>query len=264
MPIFNDINLDKWREETLLTDSLWLFPERAKYGKHDGFYHGNFIPQIPNQLLRRYTKKGDLIIDPFVGSGTTVFECEELKRNCIGIDIQDKMIEYVKEKINKNTFSHYSELFVGDSSSNDLFENVIVPCIKSHRKESVQFALLHPPYYNILHFSNKKEDLSNRTSINDFLEQFTNVVINVSNILERKRYLAIVVGDKYSSGEWIPLGFMCMDAVKKLGFILKGVIIKNMEGNRNKINQQDIWRYRALSSDYFIFKHEYIFIFKKP
>lgn len=44
---------------------------------------------------------------------------------------------------------------------------------------------------------------------------------------------------------------------------LKGIIIKNIEGNRGKLKNENIWRYRALKSDYYIFKHEYIFIFKK-
>ena len=48
----------------------------------------------------------------------------------------------------------------------------------------------------------------------------------------------------------------------KLGFKLKSIIVKDMKGNRSKQNKEAIWRYRALSSDYYIFKHEYIFIFK--
>ena len=44
---------------------------------------------------------------------------------------------------------------------------------------------------------------------------------------------------------------------------LKGIIVKNIEGNKGKLGTQDIWKYRALKSDYFLFKHEYIFVFKK-
>ena len=74
MPIFNDLNLDNWKESEILTDSLWIFDKREKTGKHNGFYHGNFIPQIPRQLILRYTKKGEIVFDPFVGSGTTAYE----------------------------------------------------------------------------------------------------------------------------------------------------------------------------------------------
>ena len=88
MPKFNDINLEKWKEEDIWTESLWIIPERDKSGKHSGFYHGNFVPQIPRQLITRYTKRNDVVFDPFVGSGTTAFEAENLKRHFIGIDIQ--------------------------------------------------------------------------------------------------------------------------------------------------------------------------------
>ena len=50
---FNDLDLDNWRELDINTDSLWLIGDRAKTGKHKNIYHGNFIPQIPNQLIRR-------------------------------------------------------------------------------------------------------------------------------------------------------------------------------------------------------------------
>ena len=54
MPIFNDIDLKNWKESEIWTDSLWIISERDKTGKHSGFYHGNFVPQIPRQLILRY------------------------------------------------------------------------------------------------------------------------------------------------------------------------------------------------------------------
>ena len=96
----------------------------------------------------------------------------------------------------------------------------------------------------------------------DFLKKFSLVVQNCLTVLEKGRYLIVVIGDKYSQGRWYTLGFYCMSEIQKLGLTLKSVIIKNMAGNRGKRNQEPIWRYRALSSDYYIFKHEYIFVFK--
>ena len=51
MPKFNDLKLEDWRGSEILTDSLWVIPSRDNTGKHSGFYHGNFIPQIPHQLI---------------------------------------------------------------------------------------------------------------------------------------------------------------------------------------------------------------------
>lgn len=58
MSKINDLDLTNWKElEDIWTDSLWVINERDKKGKHSNFYHGNFVPQIPNQMIKRYTKK---------------------------------------------------------------------------------------------------------------------------------------------------------------------------------------------------------------
>ena len=86
MPKFNDFDMDKWKDlSDIETDSLWIIDKRDNSGKHDGFYHGNFVPQIPRQLIKRYTKKNDTVLDAFLGSGTTAYECETLGRNFIGV-----------------------------------------------------------------------------------------------------------------------------------------------------------------------------------
>lgn len=76
MPKFNDLNLEDWRECDVNVDSLWLIGERSKSGKHKNIYHRNFIPQIPYQLLTRYTKQDDVVLEPFMGSGTTLFKAK--------------------------------------------------------------------------------------------------------------------------------------------------------------------------------------------
>ncbi|MDD5133993.1 MAG: DNA methyltransferase [Phycisphaerae bacterium] len=259
MPIFNDINLDNWKESEVWTDSLWIISERDKSGKHNGFYHGNFVPQIPHQLILRYTKKDEIVFDPFVGSGTTAYEAENLKRNFIGIDIQKPLIKYVQSKVEPK--DNFCSLITGDSTKPEIFERV-KNVLKEQKRQNVQLAILHPPYADIIKFSDLKDDLSNSRSLNDFLGRFSLVLKNTIDILGKGRYLAVVIGDKYASGRWIPLGFCCLNEAQKLGLTLKSIVIKNMEGNRAKQNKEGIWRYRALSSDYYIFKHEYILILK--
>ena len=259
MPIFNDIDLKNWKESEIWTDSLWIISERDKTGKHSGFYHGNFVPQIPHQLILRYTKKNEIVFDPFLGSGTTAYEAESLKRNFIGVDIQKNLLLQIRKNI--DSVNNFFELLVGDSVNENTFKQ-IKEILKNHRKKNIQLAILHPPYADIVKFTSYKEDLSNAKSLKEFLSKFSQVLKNTIEILEKGRYLAIVIGDKYSKGQWIPLGFYCMNEAQKLGLTLKSVIIKNMAGNRAKQNKEAIWRYRALSSDYYIFKHEYILVFK--
>ena len=259
MPIFNDLNLDNWKESEIWTDSLWIISERDKSGKHDGFYHGNFVPQIPHQLILRYTKKNDVVFDPFVGSGTTAYEAESLGRHFVGVDIQPELIEHIKSKVDNKDY--FSELITGDSTDKNTFSGV-AEILNKRKKKNVQLAILHPPYADIVKFSNHEKDLSNAKSLSDFLSEFALVIKNTLDVLEKNRYLAIVIGDKYTQGKWVPLGFYCLNEAQKLGLTLKSIIIKNMEGNRAKQHKEAIWKYRALSSDYYIFKHEYILLFK--
>lgn len=259
MPNFNDLDLKNWKDSDVWTDSLWIIQERDKSGKHDGFYHGNFVPQIPRQLIKRYTKEGDVVFDPFLGSGTTAYECETLQRNFVGIEIQPTLVKHVQSKLDSK--KNFFEILAADSTEAKTF-NKVSDYLKKHRRTKIQLAILHPPYANIVKFSANKNDLSNAKDLKQFLEQFSSVIKNTLTILEKGRYLAIVMGDKYEKGRWIPLGFYCMNEAYKLGLNLKSVIVKNMEGNRAKQNKEGIWRYRALASDYYIFKHEYILLFK--
>ncbi len=83
MPKYNDFDPKTWKTSEIITDSLWLIPERDKSGKHDGSFHGNFVPQIAHQLILRYSKKGETVFDPFIGSGSTAFEAEAMTRETI-------------------------------------------------------------------------------------------------------------------------------------------------------------------------------------
>ena len=257
----NDLNLNRWKEyDDIITDSLWILNKRDNSGVHHAGYWGNFIPQIPKQLLRRYTKKGEWILDPFLGSGTTLIEAQRLGRNAVGVELSKKVLDQTRKNIAKETNPDKIKLeFVhGDSAAVDLKKVISDINIKSF-----QFQIFHPPYWDIIKFSDSKSDLSNTNSIEEFLKGFGSVLDNCLPHLDKKRFAAVVISDKYSGGEWIPLGFYVMQELIKRGMILKSTIVKNFEETTAKRNQKELWRYRALAGGFYVFKHEYIFIFQK-
>ena len=257
---YNDIDMANWKDYgDITTDSLWHIEKRDNSGAHSGDYHGNFVPQIPNQLFRRYTKKGDWILDPFMGSGTSLIEAQRLGRNSIGIDLQPEVANEANSRIqSEKTEDCVAKTFSGDSRNIDMKE-----VLSSSGTDKVQFVIMHPPYWDIIKFSDNENDLSNSNSLEDFLDDFGQVIDNSTKYLEKNRYCAVVIGDKYANSQVVPLGFHCMNKFIEKGFMLKAILVKNFGDTKGKTNQQAIWRYRALASDFYVFKHEYIFVFKK-
>lgn len=212
MSKINDIDLANWKELTdIWTDSLWIIQKRDNSGAHSGHYHGNFVPQIPRQLLARYTKAGDFVLDPFAGSGTTLIEAQRMNRNSIGIELQPQVaLEAIKRIHSEQKEGIIADTFVDDSRTFDINR------IKTtYYIDKVQFIIYHPPYWDIIKFSEDKNDLSNSSTLEIFLDNFKKVVHNTEQLLEKGRYCAVVIGDKYANGQIIPLGFYCMQVCNK-------------------------------------------------
>src|SRR3989338_1950680 len=152
----NDLDLKNWKNyQDILTDSLWLIGNRDNSGAHNNKYHGNFIPQIPNQLMRRFTKKGDVVLDAFLGNGTTLIESKRLGRHGIGIELIPEVARIAVQNINNEPLSGgkvFTEVIVADSTTKEAREKVF-DILKKNGKKSVHMIILHPPYHDIIKFS---------------------------------------------------------------------------------------------------------------
>ena len=260
MANYNDIDMSKWKDyDDIETDSLWLINKRDKTGIHKIKYNGNFVPQIPHQLFQRYTKSGDWVLDPFMGSGTSLIEAQRMDRNSIGIELNRQLAKEVITKLKIESKPNIiTDVLTGDSKSINLLDS-----FSKWGINKVQFIVFHPPYWDIIKFSDSKKDLSNSASLESFLSQMSNVIDNTIKHLEKGRYCSLVIADKYYKSEIIPLGFYLMQIFMTKKLKLKAIIVKNISNEtEGKLGKQGIWRYRALSSDFYVFKHEYIMIFK--
>ena len=262
---YSDINLKKWRDYAhILTGTLWQFPSRLKEHGHSNEYHGNYIPQIAQQMYERYTKKGDVVLDLFFGSGTSGIEAVNMDRRCIGVELKPELAEIVSEKFTPKQLVTDVNIICADSASETAVDKIKAR-LEIMGEEKAQFLMLHPPYDDIIKFSDKKEDLSNCATTEEFYDLFEKVAQNGYDMLEKGRFACLIIGDSYKNSEVQPLGFECMDRMRKIGFKLKSTIVKDIQGNeRGKGRTANLWRYRALAGGFSIFTHEYLFVFQKP
>ena len=211
--------------------TIWSFKERGQWATHKGDYPGNCSPYVVKNLLIKYSHKDDVVLDQFVGSGTTVIESLLLNRKAIGVDINEKALSITKSRI-KDIDGKY-KLIKGDATKLTL------------QDKSVDFICTHPPYMDIIKYSNGiNGDISLLNG-----EEFYNSIKLVAK--ESFRVL--------KDGFIIPLGFNVMKLFLNESFSLKEIIIKEQHNCRST----DRWKEIAKHRNFLLIQHEYIFVFQK-
>lgn len=232
--------------------TLWTFPERGNWATHNSKYRGNFAPQVARNIIETYSKVNDYIVDPMVGSGTTLIEAKLLNRNALGIDINPKAVELAKEALNfdfQNTTKQIAEL--GNAKNLDKLKN-----------DSIDLVLTHPPYLDIIKYSGREieEDLSNIGSIKKFCFEIEKVAKEIFRILKPNCYSAILIGDTRKAQHYIPLSYYILQCFLKAGFALKEEIIKA----QHNCTSSKRWASQASKYNFYLIMHEHLFVFRKP
>ena len=90
-----------WEPESFeaARSTVWDFPRRGTWAVHKGDYRGNWPPQLVRDLILRYTEPGDLLIDAFMGGGTSLIEAWLLDRKSLGIDVSELAIQTTEGRL---------------------------------------------------------------------------------------------------------------------------------------------------------------------
>jgi len=245
------VKIVKWEPNNfeLETNTVWSFPSRGDWATHDAKYRGNWSPYIPRNLLLRYSIEGDTVLDQFAGGGTTLVEAKLLNRNITGIDINPAALDRCHEKTAFD-WPNAAKIHIKSGDARNLFflEN-----------ESIDFICTHPPYADIIHYSDGIEgDLSNYSVI-DFLAQMEHVASECFRVLRPSKYCAILMGDTRKNGCVVPMSFDVMKTFERANFKLKEIIIKE----QHNCKTTGFWKAKSQKFNFLLLAHEYLFVFKK-
>ena len=229
--------------------TVWSFPNRGNWATHDAKYRGNWSPYIPRNLLLRYSQPNDLVLDQFVGGGTTLVEAKLLGRNIIGVDVNPTALERCKDKCNFEWENGGNvEIVKGDARNLDFIAD-----------EQIDFICTHPPYANIIEYSEDIADDISHCNVADFLVQMEAVAKESFRVLKKGKFCAVLMGDTRHKGHMIPMSFDVMKIFEKSGFKLKELIIKE----QHNCKATGYWKTNSVKYNFLLIAHEYLFIFRK-
>ncbi|MFH0947610.1 MAG: DNA methyltransferase [Elusimicrobiota bacterium] len=230
--------------------TVWSFKSRGNWATHSGEYRGNWSPYIPRNIILKYSKEGETVLDYFCGAGTTAVESKLLKRKCIALDINKEAVKLVKQNLNFKFDNTYEpELLVGDARDLSFLKD-----------NSIDLICSHPPYTNIVRYTdNKIGDLSS-LEIEQFLKEMEKVAKESFRVLKSERQCAILIGDMRRKKFVIPLGFRVIDRYLNAGFKLKEFIIKR----QHNCKSSGFWYNNSIKYNFLLLAHEYLPVFEKP
>ncbi len=187
----------------------------------------SFPPDLIEQFILFFTKRGETVLDPFVGIGSTLVACQRTERNGIGIELVPKYAQYTTKRLQQKTLLQKMKqrIIIGDAAKIDTLDLPVV-----------DFVITSPPYWNILktsrggvksvlqqriengldgQYSEYPEDLGNITDYDVYLEQINQIFTKIYQILRNNKYLVIIIQNvRLPSGEMAPIAW---DIGKRLG-----------------------------------------------
>lgn len=244
--------IQKWEPDNfhLEETSVWSFPNHGDWATHDSKWRGNWSPYIPRNILLRYSDECEMVLDQFAGGGTTLVEAKLLNRNIIGVDVNDVSLLRCREKTEFNYKSVNGTVYLRQGDARNLN---FIP------SECIDLICTHPPYANIIRYS---EDIPNdlsRLSVPLFLEEMRYVARECFRVLRPHRYCAILMGDLRKKGHIVPLGFEVMRVFNEAGFKTKEIIFKEQHNCRST----KYWSANSSRKNFLLIAHEYLFVFDK-
>jgi DNA modification methylase len=237
----------------VFTTTLWTYPSQhydsaTAGGRSGGRMQGdqNYEGATPSwviwQLLMRYTREGDTVLDPMCGSGTTLDVCADLGRRALGFDLVPR-----REGIAQ-----------ADARRLPL------------KDESVDFAFIDPPYSTHVRYSDDprcigKLDSGGRDGGAAYYAAMAEVVAELARVLKARRYMGLYVSDSYrkasagQKGEFMPIGFELFATLRRH---FRAVDIVAVVRGNAKLDQPH-WHKASIDGNYFLRGFNYLFIMKK-
>ena len=250
------------RTWTKYSISIWNDIQKSPLEKR--LKHPALFPvALVERLLEIYAHRGEMILDPFMGSGSTLIGAQRMGMKGIGLEISKDYIRLFQKRL--------LEVRADSSPTVQAVHDDARYLLKYVAPSTVDLCLTSPPYWNVLrekrsadlkpsrHYGEEPNNLGNIGDYDHFLEELKHVFAGVYTALKKGRYCIVIVMDIRKKNRFYPLHIDLSRHLSHLGFILDDIIIwdRRLEyNNLCPLGFPYVFRVNKI--------HEYILIFQKP
>lgn len=209
-----------------LTGKEWIkfskswFVHRPPRRKEDELLHPAKFPEtLIEDFISFFTKEGQWVLDPFMGTGSTLLAAGKLNRNAVGIELSKEYCDSAIRRIKRHNYK--SDLIAIHGSSDELSKTLHSVM---NKKVLFDYIITSPPYWNQLErnslrqkqrkekglatkYSDDASDLGNTKDYHAFIEKQAEIFDNVFEFTKPNGYLTIIINNVYFDGKLFPLAF---------------------------------------------------------
>lgn len=245
----NHINCMTAKEWMKSQIGVWQFAYEARDIRDKDVHPAAYPISLAKKCIELFTHQGELVLDPFVGSGTTLVAARDINRNAVGFDLHEEYIDLCRERLAHQTlFNHAQQIAVCEDARN----------IANHMEdESVSLCLTSPPYANLLNRKRKNKSRRGDTrnneqygrieqysqdqrdlgtlEIDNYTEEICEIYKKILPLLKPKAHCVINVPDMWWENQRITIHISVVEALRKAGYELRNIIIWDRTNLVNRV-----------------------------
>lgn len=249
-------------EQALASHMLSVAPPR---GKLKSLHPATFSERDVERLIRFFTKTADTVLDPFLGSGSTLVACQQGERRGIGIELIEQWADIARARLAEGPAAPEQTVVQGDALTE----------LQKLDADSVDFVVTSPPYWSILDkkgmkvqaereekglptkYSDSAHDLGNISDYEEFLDRLGEVFGACGRVLRPGKYLAVVVSDFRHGPHFVLYHADLARRLEAVGLPLKGITLL-LQDSKN------LYPFGVGNAFVSNVHHQYILIHQKP
>lgn len=228
---------------------VWQFNYEGRDIRDKSIHPATFPIAMAAKVIKLFTHKGELVLDPFVGSGTTLVAARDLDRNAIGFDLKEEYIQLCEERLAQTTlFGETKQIAVCDDAQN--ISEYLGP-------ETVSLIFTSPPYANLLNrmrlnksrrgdlreneqylkveqYSQDPRDLGT-LELAEYAQAMRDIFKKLLPLLRPKAHCVINVPDMWWENKRITIHIAVVEALREVGYELRNTIIWDRTNIVNRV-----------------------------